>query len=56
MIIIISNNLEILLQENLKRPPISWSANHVLSYENDFFFKPICHSICPFNDWWIPTN
>ena len=40
MIIIISNNLEILLQENLKRPPISWSANHVLSYENDFFSSP----------------
>ena len=40
MIIIISNNLEILLQENLERAPISWSANHVLSYENDFFSSP----------------
>ena len=39
MIIIISNNLEILLQENLERAPISWSANHVLSYGSNFFFQ-----------------
>ena len=39
MIIIISNNLEILLQENLKRPPISWLGNWVLSFENNFFFQ-----------------
>ena len=36
------NFLEILPQENFKRPPTLWLTSRVLSFENNFFSTPCC--------------